>query len=264
MTQVSIDRIGQVGLVTMANPPMGYMNSGTARELAAAMDQFEGDPVIRAIVFTGGLPGIFIRHYDVAEIVAMAKALRRSEGGVPDAKDMPVQALFNRVEACPKPTIAAINGLCMGGGYEFALCCDIRLAGGGDYTIGLPEIRVGIFPGGGGTQRLARTIGQAAALDAILRGRIFSPREAAARGFVHEFVMGDVVAEALRIAATLASRPPQAVAAAKRLVRAASTTPLEQGLEDEWQTFAGLLNGDSGAVEIMQDFVTLGAQLDGT
>ncbi len=262
MTQVSVERVGPVARVAFFNPPMGFMNRSMVKELTGIMATLETDPLVRAIVFTGALPGVFIRHYDVAEIVATAKALTSSNAGMPDARDLPVQSLFNAIEACSKPTIAAINGMCMGGGYELALTCDLRFAGGGDYTIGLPEIRVGIFPGAGGTQRLTRVIGQAAALDCILRGRVFSPREAAARGLVHEYVVGDVVAEAMRVAASLATRPPQALAAIKRLVRGASTTPLAEGLEQEWEAFAGLLTGDTGSVEIMQDFVTKGARID--
>ncbi|MGF1455882.1 MAG: enoyl-CoA hydratase/isomerase family protein [Alphaproteobacteria bacterium] len=262
MSQVSVERVGPVARVAMYNPPEGYMNSATIRELSAAMDSLEADPLIRAIIFTGAMPGLFMLHYDVSEIIVTAKALKGSRAGIPDARDMPFHGLFTRIEACAKPTIAAINGHCIGGGLEFALCCDLRLAGAGDYRIGMPEIRVGIFPGGGGTQRLARTIGTAAALDCILRARLFSPREAAARGLVHDCVVGDVLGEATRTAEVLASHPPKAVASVKHLVRGAATWSLDEGLEREWQAYAGLLTADSSAVDRLETFADKGMPMD--
>ncbi len=258
MSQVSVERVGPVARIAMYNPPDGYMNSATIRELSAAMDSVESDPLVRAIVFTGARPDLFMLHYDIAEILVTARALQGSRAGIPDARDMPFHGLFNRIEACAKPTIAAINGTCIGGGLEFALCCDLRLAASGHYQIGLPEIRVGIFPGGGGTQRLARTIGPAAALDCILRARMFSPREAAHRGLVHDCAVGDLMDEAMWTADMLAGHPPQAVAAVKRLVRGASSCSLEEGLEREWQAYAGLLTGDSGAVDRLESFAAQG------
>ncbi len=254
MEQIAIERQGTVALVRLSNPPMGYMTGQTVMELSQALDTLEGDDGVRAVVFTGGLDGVFIRHYDVAEIAAVARVMRDGRPA-PAAHEVPTHALFNRVEAFPKPTIAAINGLCMGGGFEFALCCDIRLMAEGPYLIGLPEIRVGIFPGAGGTQRLARLIGPGAALGAILRGRVFSPREALDRGLIHELAPGDVAAEALRQAQEIAERPVRAVQAIKRLVRGAADMPLPQALEAEWAAFGDILAHDDQALAELTAFV---------
>ncbi len=264
MEQIQIERVDAVAKVTITNPPQGFMNRVTVQELGAAMDSLEADDHVRAIVFTGGLPGVFVRHYDVTEIIAAAHALKSAPADMTEGRETPTNALFNRVEACAKPTIAAINGMCMGGGYEFALACDLRLAQDGDYAIGLPEIRVGIFPGAGGTQRLARTLGPSAALDCILRGRVFTPREAAARGMVHDMILGDVLGEAMRVASRLSERPEGAVRAVKSLVRSAPMTPLPEGISAEWSAFRSLITSDPDVVEIMQAFVDDGAELNRT
>ena len=132
--------------------------------------------------------------------------------------------------------IAAINGLCMGGGFELTLACDIRIAGRDVTAIGLPETRVGIFPGGGGTQRLPRVIGEARALEMILRGRVAGGRGALELGLVHEMA-DDPLARALEIAAEFAARPAEGLAYAKRLTRAALDRPLSEGLADERASF---------------------------
>ena len=134
------------------------------------------------------------------------------------------------VEAMEKPVIAAISGSAMGGGFEFTLACDIRIAQQGDFQIGLPEINIGILPGGGGTQRLPRIVGTPAALMHILMGVTLSPLEAAQKGFVHEAVPGKAIDRAMEIARRIASHTPQSVRHIKRLVRSALQTPLADGL----------------------------------
>lgn len=179
MSQVSTSDRGPVRIITLTNPPRGYMNASNAAELLVALQDALAAPEIRVIVFTGGLPGVFIRHYDVAEIKAVEGALRAGAiqpGG--DRAASPVYALIDLMLACDKPTIAAINGICMGGGCEFALCCDMRIAETGDYTIGLPETRLGIIPGVGGLQLLARTVGLSRAREMVMRGRVVGPDEA--------------------------------------------------------------------------------------
>ncbi len=126
------------------------------------------------------------------------------------------------IAAVEKPVIAAINGLCMGGGFELSLACDLRVAANAVSAIGLPETRLGIFPGGGGTQRLPRIIGEAKALEMILRGLTVTGPRAHEIGIVHE-VVADPLARALDIGAELASRGAEGLALAKRLTRAALT-----------------------------------------
>src|SRR5216684_9059293 len=133
------------------------------------------DGAVRVIVITGGMPGVFIRHYDVGELSQMADAAQNAPVSAlapPKAGARPpgFLSLTDLIAAVEKPVIAAINGLCMGGGFELSLACDLRIAGRDVAAIGLPETRIGIFPGGGGTQRLPRIIGEAKALEMILRG----------------------------------------------------------------------------------------------
>jgi len=252
---------GPVAIVTFENPPMGYMNMEMVKELDRIVAAFEDDDNVRAIVFTGGLPNVFIRHYDVEEIVAAGEFVKSTGRSVDDIvesarAETDISTLFNRVDRCAKPTIAAINGMCMGGGFEFALCCDFRIAGQGAYTIGLPESNIGIFPGAGGTQRLPRVIGEARALEMILRGRVAGPEEAAEIGLVHRFETGDVLAAAVGLGKELARKTPRALAAAKMLVKSATQTPLAEGLATERAEFMRLLADDPQAMEAMRDFLS--------
>src|SRR5206468_926540 len=132
-------------------------------------------------------------------------------------------SLTDLIAAVEKPVIAAINGLCMGGGFELSLACDLRIAGRYVDAIGLPETRIGIFPGGGGTQRLPRVVGEAKALEIILRGLTFNADEALAIGLVHELDFNPVT-RALVMAAEWDGRGAEGIAFAKRLTRAAAAS----------------------------------------
>jgi enoyl-CoA hydratase len=145
-----------------------------------------------------------------------------------------IHDLFLRMNASEKVFVAAINGLAMGGGCELALACDVRLMADGDGRIGLPEITLGIIPGAGGTQRLARLLGTGRALEMMLEGRALTPREAEAAGVVHRVVApGELAAEAATTAARLARRAPATVAALKRAVYEGGSRPLPDGLHIE-------------------------------
>ena len=141
---------------------------------------------MRVVVFTGGVEGIFITHFDVSELSVLSSLDMPAEP--PKAMDMPHHRMQQRLQDLPKPVIAAINGRCGGGGCEFALACDLRIMAIGDFGIGLPEVGVGILPGGGGTQRLPRTIGYAKALEMMLLGKVVGAEEAERIGLVHKAV----------------------------------------------------------------------------
>lgn len=245
MKQVTVERRGAVAVCTIANPPMGYMDRETVPQLAEVLAGLEIDDGVRAIVVTGGLPGVFIRHYSVVELEALSTQLRERGMTVDPANPVPerdIDRLFAAIETMPKPMIAAINGLAMGGGFEFCLACDIRVAEEGDYEVGLPEVKVGILPGAGGTQRLARLVGTARALEMTLRGRTVSPGEAAGLGIVQELApQGQALNRALAIAEEIGAKPPKAVAHIKRLVRGALATPLAEGLAAERTLFLDLM-----------------------
>jgi enoyl-CoA hydratase len=252
--QVTVTRANHVALVTITNPPRGYMDATTVAELDVVTAELEADDAVRAVVITGGVPGVFIRHYSVHELEALARQLRERGVSVDPARPLPprdIDRVFARLEAMPKPVIAAINGYAMGGGFELALSCDLRIAEEGDYQLGLPEVRLGILPGAGGTQKLPALVGTARALEMTLRGRTVDPREALALGLIHELTpVGRAAERAHQLAAEFAGLPPRAVGHIKRLVRAATGTPRDEGLALERTLFLDLLLSDE-AVERM-------------
>lgn len=238
MSLVTAERRGGALILRYANPPLGTMTAAGAEEMLAAVTSAGADPSVRCLVITGGLQDVFIRHYDVAELTGLGQML--AERPLPPPSDAPPTsgylALVDRIAALDIPVIAAINGLCMGGGFELALACDIRIAGTAVTSIGLPETRVGLFPGGGGTQRLPRIIGEARALEMILRGRVVNGEASAELGLVHEAV-DDPLARALDIAAEFEVRPAEGLAYAKRLIRGALDRPLSEGSVLERRAF---------------------------
>jgi enoyl-CoA hydratase len=247
MTLVATERRGAVEIIRYANPPFGTMTAAGSDEMLEAVTAAAEDAAVRAVVITGGLPGIFIRHYDVGELSAASDAVA-SAPPRPATPPRPPPAgrpagflgLTDVIAAMDKPVIAAINGLCMGGGFELSLACDLRIAGKDVEAIGLPETRIGIFPGGGGTQRLPRVIGEAKALEVVLRGLTFTGPAAFELGMVHEAV-DDPLARALEVATELATRGAEGLAHAKRLTRAALDRPLAEGLADERRSFGAVM-----------------------
>jgi enoyl-CoA hydratase len=242
MGLVKVERRGGAAVVTYANPPIGTMTAVGAQEMLDNVRPLAEDPEVRSIVITGGMPGIFIRHYDVGELSTASDAAKEtppppSPGGRPASGFL---ALVDLLAEAPKPVVAAINGLCMGGGFELSLACDIRIASPDVEAIGLPETRVGIFPGGGGTQRLPRVVGEAKALEIILRGLTFDAGEALRIGAIHE-IDANPVDRALQMAAEWDRRGAEGIAFAKRLTRAALDRPIAEGLADERRSFAAVM-----------------------
>ena len=244
MSLVTQERHGGALVITYANPPIGTMTAAGSVEMLAAVKAAAEDPSVRSIILTGGVPGIFVRHYDVGELSSASDSLA---GAPPPTAPAPgareggaFGELCDTLAAAPKPVIAAINGLCMGGGFEMTLACDLRIAGRDVSSIGLPETRVGIFPGGGGTQRLPRVIGEAKALEMIIRGLVVDAPRALEIGLVHEVVDG-ALQRALQIAAEFDDRGADGIAYAKRLTRAALDRPLAEGLSDERRSFGAVM-----------------------
>jgi enoyl-CoA hydratase len=263
---VKTQRDGRVLTVRLDNPPHNFMTSAMVGELDALSRELEDDRSIGAVIVTGAAGGAFITHYDVAELLADAEALattvspaaargslravgaiaripggraaleRSPAAGVLDLRA--IHALFDRMGRMDKVWVAAVNGMATGGGCELALACDIRIMALGDHRIGQPEIALGLIPGGGGTQRLARALGPAAALELILEGRLLAPEEALGVGLVHRVVSPERLEEAARgTARRLARRSPAAVRAAKRAVYDGASRPLAQGLHFERASF---------------------------
>ena len=233
-----------IAVARFANPPHGLMDDATEAELAQLVDAVEADDGLVAVVLTGGQPGVFIRHYDVGILEKRSRAMAARGLRFDTSRSVPEPVLHRcqrRIEASGKIWIAALNGTTMGGGYELALACDLRVAQDGDYRIGLPESNLGLLPGAGGTQRLPRLVGEARALEWMLLGRTFGPREAERLGLVNRCCDGDALEEALAIARSLAARNPRALAHIKRLVRLAPGQGDEKALADERTLFCDLM-----------------------
>jgi len=248
--KVELQVDGAVAIVRFSNPPDGYMDDDTSVGLLDALDRIESDDAIRVAVLTGADDGVFIRHFDVRVLEERGRAL--AARGLTFTEDRPVPPsplhdALRRMERCPKPLIAALNGVTMGGGFEIALGCDIRLAEAGAYQIGLPEANIGLLPGAGGTQRLPRLIGEARALEFMLTGRTVTPERAEHYGLVTACVAAPVLDHAMEMARGLCAKPAGALAHIKRLVRLGADDGM---LAAERTLFCDLMVSDEG-IEMM-------------
>jgi len=234
--QVKVSKTNKIALCSIYNPPANLMTSRMTQELDALIGELAADDSVRVVVFTGGVDGVFITHYDVSELVGLSSAQPAAQPA--KAVDMPHHRMQLRLQSLPKPVIAAINGRCGGGGCEFALSCDLRLMAIGDFTIGLPEVTVGILPGGGGTQRLPRLIGHGKALEMMLLGKVVGAEEAERIGLVHQAVpAADLMSTVTALAERLARGAPIAQGLIKRCVYEGREMSLEEGLQIEAEAF---------------------------
>ncbi len=221
---------GRTALITINRPEKRNALNGQVRcAFLGAIDGARRDSNVRAIVVTGAGDKAFVAGADVAEF--------ETKTAVDQWRAMQTTSIYDAVERCPKPVIAAVNGFCLGGGMELALACDLRLASTAA-KFGQPEVNLGIIPGGGGTQRLPRIVGLGAALRLILTGELIDVAEALRLRLVEEVVEAPALVErALVIAELIASKSPVAVAAAKEATRAALSLPLDDGLKLETALF---------------------------
>lgn len=217
---------GEVTVIRLNNPPLNLVTVDLTRELDMVLASVESDLSIRAVVLTGTGERAFCAGSDVKEFEAL-------RGRVGDGKLLLEKAVYRRLAKLPMPTIAAIQADALGGGLELALCCDLRVADEGA-KLGLPEVRLGVMPGSGGTQRLPRLVGPARAKEMTLLGQIIGAAEAAAIGLVNRVSEpGRAVDLALEIGAEIASRGPFAVREAKRVIDLAGDVPMDEGLAAE-------------------------------
>ena len=261
-TECSIE--GGIATITFTNPPKGFFTTAMVEQLDQILDQIEADESVRAIVFTGGLEDVFIRHFSVEEIIGMAEALReRRKKGLPDPRfaRTPLRLVWERIDNLQIPTIAAINGTTGGGGCELTLCCDIRVAKEGDYTIGQMEILVGLLPGAGGTTRLGRAVGRGKALEWVLRGRTFTPQEAYDEGLIHHLVKDDVVGIARDIATEFLDKPRTALSYIKQVFRNDQGNKTYESCDEEGDLFGQLIAIDDRCIEMMKEYVEGGHKL---
>lgn len=242
-----------IAIARYENPPMNYFCAEGTQELQALVEGWRS-PEVRAVILTGGIPGKFITHYSVEELLSLAQH-RDQMRTLGTALNRGYHQLLGALRDLPKPVIAAMSGDTMGGGFELSLSCDLRIAAVGDHRYGLPEIHLGILPGGCGTQRLSRLIGAGRAIDFILRGRVCRPEEALGLALVHELA-DDALVRARQIAVELAALSPLAVAQIKRSVYQGSEVHLEAGLTIESEAFLETMLSDE-AVRAMQEYVAL-------
>ncbi len=228
MTTLVALELGAVAHLELANPPLNLVTEALLRELADALRVLAaaapGD--VRVVVVSGSGERAFSAGSDVGEF-------ERQRG--PDGRGrLELEGGVSRALAdLPMPTIAAIEGNALGGGLELALACDLRI-GSSRARFGLPEVRLAVTPGAGGTQRLPRVVGQARARELILTGRVIDAPEAHRIGLINEIVpAGRARARADEIAREIAARGPLAVRAAKRLIDASTELDLEAGLAAE-------------------------------
>ncbi|HLF29370.1 MAG TPA: enoyl-CoA hydratase-related protein [Anaerolineae bacterium] len=228
----------RVATLVIDHPPVNALNGQTLRELNAALDELLANPEVKVIVITGGGHLVFVAGADIGEINAIVTA----EDAVVqlEAASQAGQDLFNQIEQARKPVIAAINGVCLGGGLELALACHIRIAGD-RARLGQPEINLGIIPGWGGTQRLARIVGPSKATELILTGDPITAQQAMQLRLVNLIVPGDqVIRQAKGLAAKIASKSAVAVSAALAAIGAGLDADLPAGLMQERKQFAQL------------------------
>ncbi len=229
-----------VAVVTLDHPPVNALSRALLDELAATAQSLIDNASVRSVVIVGA-GKVFAAGADITEF-----------GSQDAARDIGqrFRAAFDAVAAIPRPVIAAIHGVALGGGLELAMACDLRIAAD-NARVGQPEILLGIIPGAGGTQRLTRLVGPARAKNLIWTGRQVAADEALSMGLVDRVVpKAEVLDRALDDAANLAAGPTAAIALAKRVIDAGLDGPLDRGLDLEAEAFVDVFATDDAAVGV--------------
>jgi enoyl-CoA hydratase/carnithine racemase len=217
---------GVVTTIRLNNPPLNLISLDVTKALAAALARVERDEDVRAVILAGTGNRAFCAGSDVKEFPSLS-------GRVAEGKLVDENAAYNQLAGLPLPTIAAIEGDALGGGLELALCCDLRVAST-TAVLGLPEVRLGVMPGSGGTQRLPRLIGLARAKELILLGEIIDADTALRFGLINRVAAQSQAESVARdLAETLATRGPVAVQEAKRVLNTTLDGSLQAGQVEE-------------------------------
>ena len=226
---LNLEKSGGVTTVYLDKPPANTLENDLYHELVRLSDQLDADSETRAVVFASRNPKIFIAGADIKRM----KEYRFEEDYV-NAVVARVHETLGRLERITKPTIAAITGYALGGGCEFSLCLDFRFMSRGQARIGLPEVNLGIIPGGGGTQRLPRAVGYAKALELMMTGGYLDADEAARIGLVTRACDAEkTLAEAQAFAAQVAGQAPVAISLIKKCLRESIGKSYAEGFEVE-------------------------------
>ena len=245
---IKTERKDTILLITIDRPKvLNALNAKTVEEIGRAFSEARDDASIRCVILTGAGEKAFVAGADINELAALTPQAGKhvSEKG---------QNVLLQIERFPKPVIAAINGFALGGGCELALACHIRIASE-KAQIGLPEVTLGIIPGYGGTQRMARLLGKGKAFELVCSGERIGAAEAEKIGLVNKVVPADqLMSAAEEMARKIAARSPVAVRAAIEAINYGSDMPLEEGLLLE-ATLFGLLCATEDMKEGMKAFL---------
>jgi enoyl-CoA hydratase len=243
---IGTERRDAIALVTIDNPPMNALSTALLAELEAEVDALDADDEVHAILLRGGGERAFVAGADIKEFPSLREGA--VSGGTPEkGSARGIQSLGHRMDAARTPFVAAIRGFCLGGGLELAMCCDVRICAD-DAKLGQPEIKLGLIPGGGGTQRLPRLVGAGRAMFLNLTGDFVDAETAYAWGLVEKVVpVAELEDVALAIAGRIASQSPHAVGVLRELARTTRDLPLEEGLRREAEGFARCLRSEDGA-----------------
>jgi enoyl-CoA hydratase len=224
---------GPVATITVDHPPANALSNRVLAEIESSLKQAEADANARAVIFTGAGEKFFIAGADITEFLTIPKehyAERTAKG----------QKVTLQMETMAKPVIMAINGYCLGGGCEMAMAGDVRLAAE-NAVFGQPEIKLGIIPGFGGTQRFVRLLGKSRAMELLFTGDNIDAATALELGLVSRVVpAAELMTVAQELAKKFAAQAPQAIAAIKRAVMGGLDRPMEEALEAERKEFAAI------------------------
>ena len=240
---------GQIVTCYLSNPPTHTLTAEGVIEIHKFLDIMEAKKDLRVLAFTGDGDEVFIKHYEVGELAETAEKNLNKTQVNSDPKELHgFHRMLLRLRDLDAIVVAGINGNTAGGGCEFSLGCDLRIMSDGDYKIGLPETSVGILPGGGGTQRLARLIGASRALDLILHARLLTPHEAESFGIINKIIPHKNFHEGLNhYCQDLANRAPIALSQVKKIIHKGLDMTLEEGLLLEQKAFDITMNSEDAA-----------------
>lgn len=228
---ILVEKRGSVAVLTINRPEkLNALGHKVHSEGVAALEELRKDAEVRVLVITGAGEKSFIAGADISEFAGQTAITQKNY--------FQEKTLFNSIDAFPKPVIAMINGFCLGGGCEVALACDIRIAGE-KARFGQPEINLGIIPGGGGTQRLTKLIGEGKSMELILTGDMINAETALNCGLVnHVYSAEELESKTFELANKIAEKSPIALQMAKEAVKLASKSNLDEGLRREIDLFA--------------------------
>ena len=241
---IIVEKEGNIGIITLNRPPANSVNFALLKDLDRALDQFEEDKEVRALIITGAGEKGFSAGFDVTE------AARAAEIGNTG------RAVFSRIERYPKPVVAAINGYALGGGCELTMACHFRVMVSTEKAkIGCPEVNLGIIPGWGGTQRMPRLIGKTRAMDMLVFGKRINAPEALNIGLINTVSQpGELMNDAKDLAHRLAKQAPLAVKAILESVTVGLETTLEEGLKVEGKNL-NMVSSSKDAIEGITAFL---------